>query len=273
MADERIVEDIRIGTGTYAQPLSRLQVSWGAILAGAVTTLAVSLLLWAFALAIVLSATTPTVASLKGSVAAAWITGIVTTLIGGLAGGAVAGYLPGNPRRLITITHGFLAWALAFLVAVAAQTAIVGGAVGAVTNALVSTTSAAVQSAGSAVGGAAGAPVPIDQRLMGVLESIGYSRAEATQMVGSARADLQDLLRGRTGQAQAQRAGEQVRGGLDTLFSWAALYMWVWFATWVVTGALSILGASMIVNRVRRVPERESGIVREHRQVVEAHSH
>jgi hypothetical protein len=271
MADERIVEDVRVGT--YAQPLSRLQVSWGAILAGAVTTLAVSLLLWAFALAIVFSATTPTVASLKGSVAAAWITGIVTTLIGGLAGGAVAGYLPGNPRRLITITHGFLAWALAFLVAVAAQSATAGGAARIVTDALVTTTSAAVQSAGSAVGGAAGAPIPLDQRLTGLLESIGYSRAESTQMVGSARADLQDVLRGRTGQAQAQRAGEQVRGGLDTLFSWAALYLWIWFATWVLTGALSMLGASMIVNRVRKVPEREGGVVREYRQVIEAHGH
>jgi hypothetical protein len=271
MADERIVEDIRVGT--YAQPLSRLQVSWGAILAGVVTTLAVSLLLWVFALAIVFSATTPSVASLKGSVAAAWITGIVTTLIGGLAGGAVAGYLPGNPRRLITITHGFLAWALAFLVAAAAQASLVGGAVSSLSSAVVSTTSAAVQSAGSAVGGAAGAPIPIDQRPTGLLESIGYSRAESTQMVGSARADLQDVLRGRAGQAQAQRAGEQVRGGLDTLFTWTALYMWIWFATWVLTGALSMLGASMIVSRVRKVPERESGLGREYRQVIEAHGH
>jgi hypothetical protein len=271
MADEPIVQDIRVGT--YAQPLSRLQVSWGAILAGAVTTLAVSLLLWAFALAIVFSATTPSVASLRGSVAAAWITGIITTLIGGFAGGVVAGYLPGNPRRVITIAHGFLAWALAFLVAVTAQTALAGGVVRTLSGAVVSTTSAAVQGAGSAVGGAAGAPIPIDQRLVGLLESIGYSRAESTQMVGSARADLQDVLRGRTGQAQAQRAGEQVRGGIDTLFSWTAVYLWLWFATWVLTGALSVLGASMIVERVRRVPERERAPVREYRQVIEAHGH
>lgn len=272
MADERIVEDIRVGTGTYAQPLSRLQVSWGAILAGAVTMLAVSLLLWALALAIVFSATTPTVASLKGSVAAAWITGIVTTLIGGFAGGAVAGYLPGNPRRLITVAHGFLAWALAFILAVVAQTMLMSGVVSTLSGAVVSTTSAAVQSAGSAVGGAAGDPVPIDLRMTGLLESIGYSRAESTQMVSSARSDLQDVLRGRTGQLQAERAGEQVRGGLDTLFTWAALYMWVWFATWVLTGALSVLGAVMVLNRVRRVPERESGAVREYRQVIEAHA-
>ncbi len=272
MVEESVVEDSRVRT--YAQPLSRLQVSWGAILAGSATMLAVSLLLWSLALAIILSVTSPTVASLKGSIAAAWVTSIVTTLAGGFAGGVVAGYLPGNPRRLITVTHGFLAWSLAFILAVAAQSAVVGGTVRTVTTAVASTTSAAMQGAGSAVGGAAGDAVPLDLRMVSLLESLGYSRAEAAQMVTSARGDLQNVLRGRTGQAEAQRAGEQVRGGLDTLFSWAALYMWLWFATWVGTGALSALGASMVVERVRRVPERERAVIsREPRQVVEVHAH
>jgi hypothetical protein len=194
MAEEHIVEESHIET--YPQPLSRLQVSWGAILAGAVTLLAVSLLLWAVSLAVILSVTTPTVASLKGSVVAAWITAIVTTLIGGFVGGLVAGYLPGNPRRIITVTHAFLAWALAFLVAFAAQTTMMRGVASTTTEAIVSTTSAAVQSAGSAVGGAAGAPVPVDVRMVTMLESLGYSRAEASRMVNSARADLQQVLRG-----------------------------------------------------------------------------
>jgi hypothetical protein len=271
MAEERIVEETHIET--YPQPLSRLQVSWGAILAGAVTMLAVSLLLWAVSLAVVFSVTTPTVASLKGSVVAAWITAIVTTLIGGFVGGLVAGYLPGNPRRIITVTHAFLAWALAFLVAFTAQTTTVRGVASTATDAIVSTTSAAVQGAGSAVGGAAGAPVPVDIRMVTLLESLGYSRSEASQMVNSARADLQQILRGQAGQDQAARAGEQVRGGLDTLFGWAATYLWLWFGTWVATGALAILGAAMIVNRVRRVPERERAIVLDRRHVVEAHAH
>lgn len=271
MAEEHIVEDSHVEI--YPKPLSRLQVSWGAILAGAVTVLAVSLLLWALALAVIFSVTTPTVASIRGSVVAAWITAIVTTLIGGFVGGMVAGYLPGNPRRLITVTHALLSCALAFLVAVAAQTGIVSGVARTATDAVVSTTSAAVQGAGSAVGAAAGAPVPIDVRAVTLLESLGYSRAEAAQMVTSARADLQRVLRGDAGQAQAQRAGEQVRGGLDTLFTWTALYLWLWFATWVLTCALSILGASMIVSRVRRVPERERALVLDRRHIVEAHAH
>lgn len=46
-----------------------------------------------------------------------------------------------------------------------------------------------------------------------------------------------------------------------------------WGATWALTGALSVLGAATVLNRVRRVPERESGVAREYRQVIEAHSH
>lgn len=271
MAEEHIVEESHIET--YPQPLSRLQVSWGAILAGAVTLLSISLLLWAVSLAIIFSATTPTVASIKGSVVAAWITAIVTTLIGGFAGGLVAGYLPGNPRRIITTTHAFLAWGLAFLVAFGTQTTMVRGIASTAADAIVSTTSAAVQGAGSAVGGAAGAPVPVDIRAITLLESLGYSRAEASQMVNSARNDLQQVLRGNAGQDQAQRAGEQVRGGLDTLFSWTATYLWLWFGTWVAAGALSLAGAAMIVNRVRRVPERERAIVLDRRHIVEVHAH
>src|SRR4051812_249031 len=117
MAEEVVREDATIAT--YAQPLSRLQVSWGSILAGAVTVLAVSLILWAFALAIILTATSASVGSVKGSLIAALICGIVTTLIGSFVGGAVAGYLPGNPRRSITVAHAFLAWAIAFLMSTA----------------------------------------------------------------------------------------------------------------------------------------------------------
>src|SRR4051794_30566507 len=83
---------------TYAEPLSGLRVSWGAILAGAVATLAVALILWALALAIVLTVTNADVGSVRASAIALWIAGIATTLIGAFVGGALAGYLPGNPR-------------------------------------------------------------------------------------------------------------------------------------------------------------------------------
>lgn len=101
---------------TYAEPLAGLRVSWGSILAGALGFLAIALLLWALAAAITLTATNATPLSLKRTMTALWICGIVTTIIGSIFGGWLAGYLPGNKNRAIGAIHGFLAWAVAFVV-------------------------------------------------------------------------------------------------------------------------------------------------------------
>lgn len=248
---------------TYAQPLSRLQVSWGSILAGAVSLLAVSLIVWALCLAIIFSATHATVASAKGALVAAFVTSIVTTLIGAFVGGAVAGYLPGNPRRLISVAHGFLAWAVAFVLSALLQFSILSGATRTVTAALATTTGAAVQSAGAAVGGAAsGGATGLQQKAVGLLEELGYSPAEAGSMVSSARSDLQQILRGEGPKAQqvqtgAQQAAAQARGALDTVLDWVAAYFWAWWGTWIVSAFLAMAGATVVVKRTRRIPERE----------------
>ncbi|APR87608.1 Hypothetical protein A7982_12957 [Minicystis rosea] len=258
---EEIIAEER-PVATYAQPLSRLQVSWGSILAGALTLLAVSLLVWALCMAIILSATSASVGSLRGALIASMVTSVVTTLIGAYIAGMVAGYLPGNPRRSISVAHGFLAWAVAFLFSAFLHASLLSGAARTATQVVTATTSAAVQSAGSAVGGAAGGTVGLDQKAMGLLESLGYSRTEAASMVSSARSDLQQILRGegpKSAQVQsgAQQAAIQARGALDTLINWAAGYMWLWFGTWLVSGALAMAGAASILHRTRRVAERE----------------
>lgn len=94
-----------------------MRVSWGAIVAGAVALLTTSLILWAFALGVIALATRPTAASLHESMVALYGCAIVTTLIGALVGGAVAGFLRGSPRGPVAVTHGLLAWALAFVLA------------------------------------------------------------------------------------------------------------------------------------------------------------
>jgi hypothetical protein len=258
IAEERSV-------ATYAQPLSRLQVSWGSILAGAVGMLAVYLAVWALCLAIILSATHASVGSVKGAVIAGLVTSILSTLVAGFAAGAIAGYLPGNPRRLISVVHGFMAWAVAFVLSAFIHLALISSVTRTAAEVLTGATTVAVQSAGAAVGGAAGAassPAGLDQRAVSLLESLGYSPAEAKEMVSSGRGDLQQILRGRGPQAQqiqagAQQAAAQVRGALDTTLDWAAGYMWLWWATWLVAGGLAMAGASMVVDRTRRIPERE----------------
>ncbi|MFT3765498.1 MAG: hypothetical protein QM820_08295 [Minicystis sp.] len=260
-ASEDLIAEER-PVATYAQPLSRLQVSWGSILAGALSLTALSLLVWALCLAIILSATNASVSSVKGALIAGAVTSIVSTLIAAFVAGMVAGYLPGNPRRVISVAHGFLAWSVAFVISAVVHASVLSGATRTAVQAVTATTSAAVQSAGSAVGGAAGGQMALDQRAVSLLETLGYTPAESRSMVSSARGDLQQILRGQGPQAAqvqsgAQQAATQVRGALDTLINWSAGYMWMWFGTWLVAGVLAMIGAASVVNRTRRVPERE----------------
>jgi hypothetical protein len=248
----------------YAQPLSRLQVSWGSILAGAVSALAVALILWTLALAIIWSAMAPSVSSVENGIRAAWITAMVSILVGAFVGGAVAGYLPGNPRRFITRAHGFLAWCAAFLLASMVQFSILGGAVRTATGALVATATTAVQTTGAAVGGAVSGQTDLARKATSLLTSLGYSTSEAGQIVGSAQADLQRALRGAQPTQGAAQAAETARGALDTIFRAAAVYTWLWFATWAIAAAASVLGASWVIKRVRLVPQRE--LVRDDRE-------
>jgi hypothetical protein len=111
-------------------------VSWGSVLAGAVATLAVSLILWALALGIVALATHPAAGSLRGSAIALWVCAMGTTLIGAIVGGWLAGYLTGSPHSGIGAVHGFLAWAVALIITFAFQFAMIRGAAMAATSAI-----------------------------------------------------------------------------------------------------------------------------------------
>jgi large-conductance mechanosensitive channel len=261
VTNEDIIAEQR-PVATYAQPLSRLQVSWGSVLAGTFSMLAVSLIAWSLCLAIIFSAMHASVGSVKGALIAAFVTSIVTTLIGAFVGGMVAGYLPGNPRRFISVAHGFIAWAVAFVLSAFVNFSVVSGVTRTATQVLTATTSAAVQSAGAAVGGAAGGALGFEQKARSLLETLGYSPSEASSMVDSARTDLQNVLRGQGPKAQqlqtgAQQAAVQVRGALDTVIDWMAGFMWAWWATWLVSAGLAMGGALLVLERTRRVPERE----------------
>jgi hypothetical protein len=240
----------------YAQPLSRLQVSWGSILAGAISALAVGFLLWLLALAIIFTATNPTVGSIRGSLIAMWITGMVCTLLGALVGGAVAGYLPGNPRRIIAVAHGFLAWCVVFLVVASLQMGVLGGVLRTTTNALVTTATTAVQTTGAVAGGVAGGQLNLDQKAYTFLLSLGYTPDEARRMVSDARRDLLVTLRG-PGATSPEAIATQARGAFDTAFAGLATYTWLWFATWALSAGLAAAGASAMVPRVRKVPLKE----------------
>jgi hypothetical protein len=83
--------------------------------------LAVSVILWALALAVASVITPPNMNALRGGAIALWICAMATTLIGAAVGGWLAGYLPGSARRSIGVAHGFLAWCAALVLAFGLQ--------------------------------------------------------------------------------------------------------------------------------------------------------
>jgi hypothetical protein len=197
---------------TYAEPLSGLRVSWGAVLAGAVVTLAVTLLLWELTLAITMTATRSAPISAlvtRNTFLALWIGGIVTTLIGAVAGGSLAGYLPGNPSRSIGAIHGFLAWALAFLVSFGAQIFIIGGIARASTEAALSAT------------------------------AVAETPSPSMDPEGSPEESPLDAQR------DAQRA-------MKISHDMIAGFSWSWFGTWFCAGILGTLAAGSAGRSLRR---------------------
>lgn len=241
---------------SYAQPLAGLRVSWGAILAGALAIVAVSTILWALALAIILTATKATFPSMAGSLIALWICAMVTTLIGGLVGGWFAGYLPGNRNTLIGGLHGFLAWGLAFVVMSAMYFGTIGSVTRTAADLTVTTAAAGVQAAGATVGGVAGSPQTLQSKAVGFLESLGYTPAESQAMVRDAQGEIQKTLR--RGPATATPTAASVFG---PVIDWGAGLAWSWWGTWLVTSALAVFGgmfsARQLSRAVRRPEEEE----------------
>lgn len=129
-------------------------VSWGSVIAGAVTVLAISLLLSLLASGMGLDqvdadATDP----LSGVGATFGWSSALFLLVSLAAGGYVAGYLSGVAGWM----HGFLTWALAMLVAAWLSLAALGGVInmtGTVLGGVANATTSAASAATNAVGGA-----------------------------------------------------------------------------------------------------------------------
>lgn len=234
---------------TYAEPLAGLRVSWGAVLAGTLATLAVSMILWAIALAIILTATSANFGSLARSATAWWICGIVFTLIGAFVGGLLAGYLPGNRSRSIAGVHALLSWGLAFLVASAVQFGIIGGITRTVTMASVTAAGSAVETAGATVGGAVSGQMTLDRSAVNLLVSLGYSQSEAQELVQSWQKELQSMLQGG---AATGEGGPQIQNALDRALTWVAGLSWAWSLTWLVASVLALLGGILGAGRLRQ---------------------
>lgn len=94
------------------------EVSWKAGWAGTITALSVATILWALSLAIIALTMGPSAASLKGAAIAAWICLIATIIVGNFFGGMVASWVRGSVTRGGGLLHGFISWALTFVLGV-----------------------------------------------------------------------------------------------------------------------------------------------------------
>jgi hypothetical protein len=258
------VDEDELLARTYAEPLAGLRVSWGSILAGALGIVAVSLILWALAAAITLTATSASVGSVVRSMIALGICAIVTTLIGSLVGGWLAGYLPGNRSALIGGLHGVLACALAFVLTSAAAFGVAGGIARTTTEVTTSAATATAQAAGATVGGIAGGEMALDRKAQNLLESLGYSPSESASMVREGKESIQRQLRGGGGAPAMPSA----RGAIGSVIDCAAGLTWSWFGTWLVSGALALVGGIIGAKRLRRRIAPRAGAVLETTAVV-----
>lgn len=94
------------------------RVSWQAGWAGTITALSVATILWALALAIIALTMHPTATALRGAAIAAWICLICTIVVGSFVGGIVASRVRGSAQTGVALLHGFITWALTFVLGV-----------------------------------------------------------------------------------------------------------------------------------------------------------
>lgn len=140
----------------YVEPDKRLNViSWGSVIAGALTVLALSLLLSFLISGLGLAQIDlPSSDPMNGVSATLQWTSAIALLVSLAAGGYLAGYLSGVAGWV----HGFLTWVLAMLIAAYLSFATVGAAInmsGNILTGAANVTGSAASAAGDAAGGAA----------------------------------------------------------------------------------------------------------------------
>jgi hypothetical protein len=131
-----LVEEVPVTKGAAAVPavaVVRPRISWGAIFGGAVSALGIWLLMYAFALAVGLSAIKPNdPGSLRSSSVFTGVWGLVAPLVSLFVGGMVAGRLSGAGARGAGAVHGLVVWGLATAVGAYLMAATVAAVIGGV---------------------------------------------------------------------------------------------------------------------------------------------
>ena len=189
------------------------QISWGAVFAGVVLTLAAQLILNLLGIGIGAATLDPGQAgaespgaSALGIGAGVWfvVSGILASFLGGFA----AGRLGGKPKGSTAGWHGLTAWALSTLVIFFLLTSTLGGIVGGGFSALsstlggaASTVGATAQTAAETAADATGSPDPF-AAVQGAIEG---AAGDTGELRDAAVASMRALVTGDEAQAEAAR--------------------------------------------------------------------
>lgn len=142
---------------TDAGETAHPRISWGAIFGGGFAALGLWLLLYAFGLAIGLSAVDPqNPGSLRGSGIFTGIWGLVSPLIALFVGGVVAGHAAGVRRRGEGALHGLVMWGLATVAGAAFAFSVAAAMISGVASAGKALAQAGASGIANAAGAAAG---------------------------------------------------------------------------------------------------------------------
>lgn len=249
-------------------------VSWGAIFAGAVVSVALWALLFSLGMALGLSSVNPN-DPIKGEAIFTGIWAILTPLVALFVGGAVAAWLAGSFDKLTGALHGSVVWGITLLLGAFALTSFLGAIGGAATSSIGGLASAASGAAkGTSPGDVSGALgvnssellAPINQKLAeqgkpqvtapqlenAVKSAIGSSLRQGkvdsellttslARETNLSREDVRDLAG--TLSAKAGQASEQIQETAVSAASTTGKVMWGVFFALMLGLVSAVLGA------------------------------
>lgn len=195
------------------------RVSWGSIIAGVVTVIAVSLLLTTLGTSLGLSLLSPQSDDvINGADKAVLIWSVISIVLSLALGGFVAGRLAGADGTI----HGFLSWATSLLVASVLGFAAAGGVLhmaGSAVGAVTSAANSAVSGLGTAAGKAAGATADIGQNIadkFGLNTQLSNQQAESPVLYALRNSNIKEL-QPEFLQSQLEAAGQDVAAAVKDL--------------------------------------------------------
>lgn len=195
------------------------RVSWGSILAGVVTVMAVSLLLTTLGSSLGFSLLSPQSDDvINGAGKTVMIWSVISIVLSLAAGGFVAGRLAGADGTI----HGFLSWATSLLVASVLGFAAAGGILhmaGNAVGAAASVTGSALSGLGSAAGKASGAAGDITQNIadrLGLNTQLAAPQTDRQVLEALQKSNIQEL-QPEFLQAQLKAAGSDIAASAKDL--------------------------------------------------------